>query len=133
MFKDALTSRLQLFNTLSKFASLRAQGTTDEQLKTGNRCDPTSKSNLRIIAKKDILIRLTRNLDKARGFVNGAIATAATRNVSFALCKRRRHVEICVPLELSEDGRPIQLVQLGRLQATRINGKQIRKTKSCSH
>ena len=48
---------------------------TDEQLKTGYRCDPTSKSNLRIIAKKDILVRLTRNLDKARGFVNGAIAT----------------------------------------------------------
>ncbi len=54
---------------------MRAQGMTDEQLKTGYRCDPTSKSNLRIIAKKDILVRLTRNLDKARGFVNGAIAT----------------------------------------------------------
>ena len=27
-----------------------------------------------IIAKKDILIRLTRNFDKQRGFVNGAIA-----------------------------------------------------------
>ena len=74
-FKDALTIRPQLLNTLSKFSSLRAQGMTDEQLKTGYRCDPTSKSNLRIIAKKDILVRLTRNLDKARGFVNGAIAT----------------------------------------------------------
>ena len=54
---------------------MRAQGITDEQLKTGYRCDPTSKSNLKIIAKKVILIRLTRNLDKSQGFVNGAIAT----------------------------------------------------------
>ena len=29
---------------------------TDEQLKTGYRCDPTSKSNLKIIAKKVKLI-----------------------------------------------------------------------------
>ena len=35
-------------------AALRAQGITDEQLKTGYRCDPTSKSNLKIIAKKVI-------------------------------------------------------------------------------
>ena len=37
-------------------AALPAQGITDEQLKTGYRCDPTSKSNLKIIAKKVILI-----------------------------------------------------------------------------
>ena len=51
----------------------------------------------------------------------------------FELGLRRRHVEICVPLELSEDAGPIQLVQFGRLQATRINGKRIRKDKSYSH
>ena len=41
----------------------------------------------------------------------------AERLICFGLGLRRRHVEICVPLELSEDGGPIQLVQLGRLQA----------------
>ena len=55
-------------------AALRAKGITDEQLEAGYPCDPTSKSKLRIIAKKGILIRLTRNLDKTRGFVNGALA-----------------------------------------------------------
>ena len=37
-------------------------------------CDPTSKSNLRILFRRGLLYRLTRNLDKARGFVNGALA-----------------------------------------------------------
>ena len=55
-------------------AALRAQGITDKQLEKGYPCDPTSKSKLRIVAVKGILIRLTRNFDKQRGFVNGAIA-----------------------------------------------------------
>ena len=53
---------------------MRAQGITEEQFKAGYPCDPTSKSKLRIVAVKGILIRLTRNFDKQRGFVNGAIA-----------------------------------------------------------
>ena len=36
-------------------------------------CDPTTKSSLRILARLGIKIRLTRNFDKARGFVNGAL------------------------------------------------------------
>ena len=55
-------------------AALRVQGITEEQLKAGYPCDPTSKSKLRVIAKPGVLIRLTRNLDKSRGFVNVAIA-----------------------------------------------------------
>ena len=51
-----------------------AQGITDKQLEKGYPCDPTSKSKLRIVAVKGLLIRLTRNFDKQRGFVNGAIA-----------------------------------------------------------
>jgi hypothetical protein len=43
-------------------------------LEKGYPCDPTSKSKLRIVAVKGLLIRLTRNFDKQRGFVNGAIA-----------------------------------------------------------
>ena len=35
----------------------------------------------------------------------------AERLICFGLGLRRRHVEICVPLELSEDGGPIQLVR----------------------
>ena len=41
----------------------------------------------------------------------------AARLICFGFVLRHRHVEICVPLELSEDGGPKQLVQLGRLQA----------------
>ena len=55
-------------------AALRVLGVTEEELEWGYPCDPASKSKLRIVAKKGILIRLTRNQDKMRGFVNGALA-----------------------------------------------------------
>ncbi len=55
-------------------AALRSLQVTEEELKSGYSCDPASKSDLRIVAKKGLLIRLTRNLDKQRGFVNGAVA-----------------------------------------------------------
>ena len=55
-------------------AALRANGITDKQLESGYRCDPSSKSNLPIVAVKGVLMRLTRNFDKTRGFVNGALA-----------------------------------------------------------
>ena len=43
-------------------------------LATGYLCDPASKSTLRIVAKSGLIIRLSRNFDKGRGFVNGALA-----------------------------------------------------------
>ena len=46
----------------------------EEELHQGYPCDPSSKSKLRIVAKKGVLLRLTRNQDKHRGFVNGALA-----------------------------------------------------------
>ena len=55
-------------------AALDLQGITDEDLATGYACDPASKSDTPIVAKPGILLRLTRNIDKQRGFVNGAIA-----------------------------------------------------------
>ena len=55
-------------------AALTNLGITKEELDKGYLCDPASKSPLRILARKGILIRLTRNLDKQRGFVNGALA-----------------------------------------------------------
>ena len=55
-------------------AALALKGVSAEALRTGYPCDPTSKSELNIVAKRGIVIRLTRNLDKQRGFVNGAIA-----------------------------------------------------------
>ena len=54
-------------------AALRVIGVTQEELEWGYACDPTSKSVLRIVATKGVLLRLTRNFDKRRGFVNGAI------------------------------------------------------------
>ena len=56
-------------------AALSIQGITEDELAGGYLCDPTSKSTLRIIARPGIMVRLTRNFDKQRGFVNGAIGT----------------------------------------------------------
>ena len=41
----------------------------------GYLCDPASKSSLRILARPGMKVRLTRNFDKHRGFVNGATGT----------------------------------------------------------
>ena len=51
-----------------------APGVTEEELATGYYPDPSGKVELRIVAKPGLVIRLTRNLDKQRGFVNGATA-----------------------------------------------------------
>ena len=55
-------------------AALTLVGVTDNDLKDGYFCDPTTKSDLRIVARPGIVIRLSRNFDKQRGFVNGALA-----------------------------------------------------------
>ena len=55
-------------------AALLNMGISPENLQEGFLCDPASKSNLRILAKPGVMLRLTRNLDKSRGFVNGALA-----------------------------------------------------------
>ena len=53
-------------------AALLNKGITKADTELGYHCDPTSKSTLRIFAIDGIILRLTRNLDKSRGFVNGA-------------------------------------------------------------
>ena len=55
-------------------AALRLVGLSAEDLKEGYCCDPTTKSTLGIVAKRGLIIRLSRNNDKTRGFVNGAYA-----------------------------------------------------------
>ena len=55
-------------------AALKLLGITQEELDQGYYCDPTTKSNLRMVAKPGVIIRLSRNFDKQRGFVNGALA-----------------------------------------------------------
>ena len=55
-------------------AALAHKGISDDDLLAGYRGDPASKSNLRILCRPGLLYRLTRNLDKRRGFVNGALA-----------------------------------------------------------
>ena len=54
-------------------AALDLHGVTEEELSHGYVCDPSSKSDLRIVAKPGLILRLTRNFDKQRGFVNGAL------------------------------------------------------------
>ena len=65
-------------------AALAVAGIGEEDLSGGYLCDPESKSPLRILARPGIKIRLTRNLDKQRGFVNGA-----TGIVRESLCGNR--------------------------------------------
>ena len=55
-------------------AALSVMGICAGDLTAGFLCDPATKSDLRILARKGILIRLSRNFDKQRGFVNGALA-----------------------------------------------------------
>ena len=69
-------------------AALRVKGVSKEELDKGYLCDPTTKSDLRILARPGILIRLSRNFDKQRGFVNGA----------YAVSLGRPHVEVAVGL-----------------------------------
>ena len=56
-------------------AALGTMGIREAELADGYICDPSTKSQLRILARPGILIRLSRNLDKQRGFVTGAVAT----------------------------------------------------------
>ena len=55
-------------------AALAHRGISDDDLLAGYPGDSASKSNLRILFRRGLVYRLTRNLDKPRGFVNGALA-----------------------------------------------------------
>ena len=55
-------------------AALRNLGIGMEEVEdTGYLGDPNVKGSMRIVPREGVWLRLTRNLDKARGFVNGAI------------------------------------------------------------
>merc|ERR1712110_224607 len=60
-------------------AALLNKGITVADTEQGYDCDPASMSTLGILANKSIVLRLTRNLDKSRGFVNGAVCTVVER------------------------------------------------------
>ena len=49
-------------------------GYSEADIAKGFHCDPTTQSHLPILAKPGIVLRLSRNFDKQRGFVNGALA-----------------------------------------------------------
>eukprot|EP00959_Pyramimonas_sp_CCMP1952_P361237 7565383-Pyramimonas_sp.AAC.1 len=55
-------------------AALRLAGVTPKELEAGFDPDPASRVQIKIVAKPGLLVRLTRTLDKVRGFVNGATA-----------------------------------------------------------
>ena len=56
-------------------AALSSIGLGPAELAKGYPCDPTTQSHLNIVAKPGVLLRLSRNFDKERGFVNGALCT----------------------------------------------------------
>ena len=55
-------------------AALKVVGVPAAALADGCPCDHNSKSELRIVAQPGVVVRLTRNFDKQRGFVNGTVA-----------------------------------------------------------
>ena len=55
-------------------AALRHQGISEADLAGGFVCDPQTKARLRILTRTGIILRLSRNLDKKCGVVNGALA-----------------------------------------------------------
>ena len=68
-------------------AALRLAGVSREEIDAGFASDPSSRVQIQIVAKKGLVIRLTRNLDKTRGFVNSATAV-----IEESLCGN----EVCV-------------------------------------
>ena len=71
--RDRLTSTNRGASAVCR-AALAHKGISDDDLLAGYQGDPASKSKLRILCRPGLLYRLTRNLDKRRGFVNGALA-----------------------------------------------------------
>ena len=63
-------------------AALSLLGITEEQLSTGFPGDPKVKAGP-IYVKEGLFLRLTRNLDKPRGFVNGAIGEVVHKSLFF--------------------------------------------------
>ena len=53
-------------------AAIHHQGLSDADLAGGYQCDPMTKSDLKIIAKKGLLLRPRRNFDKIRVSAHGA-------------------------------------------------------------
>ena len=54
-------------------AALDSLGISKADLASGYAPDPNTKSPLRILARRGLLLRLSRNFDKQRGFVTGAL------------------------------------------------------------
>ena len=81
-------------------------GIGEHDLEGGYLCDPSSKSTLRLLARPGIVVRLTRNFDKQRGFVNGAVGTVCESLEGNAVFTVRLHgtgnLVLVYPME--EDG-----------------------------
>lgn len=54
-------------------AALLNKGIIDDDTEKGYDCNPTTKATLGILAIHGLILRLNRNLEKSRGFVNGAL------------------------------------------------------------
>ena len=87
-------------------AALGISGIHDDDLAHGHLPDPASKSALRILARPGIVIRLTRNFDKIRGFVNGAVGTVceSLRGNAVFIVKLHGTGNLVLVYPMEEDG-----------------------------
>ena len=87
-------------------AALQLKGIREADLAEGFVCDPQTKSSLRILARPGIILRLSRNLDKTRGFVNGALAevVASLRGNAIFVCRLLASGNYVLVHPMLEDG-----------------------------
>ena len=64
--------------------ALNCAGVTAEERLCGYNGDPNANAG-KLFIKNGLRVRLSRNLDKSRGFVNGAMATVETVLCQFTL------------------------------------------------
>lgn len=87
-------------------AALLNAGITEADTDLGYLCDPRSKQTLGILAIPGLVLRLTRNLDKSRGFGNGAVCTVIEKlnGNAYFICKLLGSGNYVLVHPMEEDG-----------------------------
>ena len=87
-------------------ATLANMGITEEDLQYGAVCDLQTQSQLNILVRPGIILRLSRNLDKVRGFVNSTVCVVieSLRGNSIFVAKLLSSGNYVMVHPMTEDG-----------------------------